>query len=92
MTDKQVEKDVARMTRDYWSECTREAAKVHPNWKITPEGHLQWLGGRTGPRTPRTLLNWFLANCPKECERVAKRIKAAYLLENLRLPDSWPVH
>ena len=38
-------------------EWEREAASLHPNWRMNGAGHLIHNGKRTGPRTPHTLLN-----------------------------------
>ena len=76
MTDEALEKAVAKLTISYWEEVTKEAARRHPNWELLPDGHLKWLGGRTGPRTPRTLMNWYITNFPDECEQIAQRIRA----------------
>jgi len=51
-----VRKRVAEMTLDYWHQCTLAAARAHPNWTVTEDGHLKRLGGRTGPRTPHSFL------------------------------------
>jgi hypothetical protein len=74
--DASLRKQVALLQLDYWHQCTWAAARVHPNWEVTNEGNLKWLGGRKGPRVPRTLLNWFLANYPDECARIRDRIAA----------------
>ena len=60
----------------FWAECTREAAELHPNWTVTGEGHMRHNGKRAGPRTPKTLLNWFLANHPGKFDQIRDRFIA----------------
>jgi hypothetical protein len=67
---------LAHMQLDYWGECTREAAKLHPNWAIVGEGRLEHNGKRTGPQKPHTLLNWFLANYPDRAHQIRDRFAA----------------
>jgi hypothetical protein len=81
MTDS-TEVQVAKMTLEYWDKCTLEAAKVHPNWKVTEDGGVQWLGGRTGPRTPNGLLNWYLRTYPEECACIRERVAALHVFRH----------
>ena len=66
------------MTVAYWDECQREAAKIHPNWTVVGEGRLRHNRKRTGPRTPHTLLNWFLANHPDKADQIRARFIAMH--------------
>jgi hypothetical protein len=74
--DAELRKALANMQLAYWDECQREAAELHPNWKITGEGRFKHNGKRTGPRTLHTLLNWFLASHPDRADQIRDRFTA----------------
>jgi hypothetical protein len=72
-----VRKQMAELTVAYWHACQVEAAKLHPNWTVSVDGtSLNWLGGRKGPRTPRTLLNWFTSTHPDKAAQIQDRFVA----------------
>jgi hypothetical protein len=54
----------------------KEAASLHPNWKVTGVGRYKHNGKRTGPRTLNTLLKWFYVNQPDKAEQIGHRIAA----------------
>jgi hypothetical protein len=91
MTDKE-KATAALMTIEFWNEASREAARVHPNWTVAKGGELEWLGGRTGPRTPRTLFNWFREHYPDKCERIAERIEAKWLFTHTSNGNTTRLH
>jgi hypothetical protein len=63
---------------------------VHPNWKVMEdERSVQWLGGRTGPRTPNGLMNWFIRTHLEQCDRIRHRIAELHVFRNTdREPDA----
>jgi hypothetical protein len=87
---------VAKMQLAYWYEATLEAARVHPNWRVTDDPErmpsdwmmtdeplgVEWLGGRTGPRTANGLLNWFIRTHPEQCDHIRRRVAAVHLFRN----------
>jgi hypothetical protein len=60
----------------YYDECVREAARLHPNWRVVGEGRLRHNGKRAGPQTPHTLLKWFLATYPDIADQIHSRLVA----------------
>jgi hypothetical protein len=75
--DLELRKALADAQLAYWNECHREAARLHLNWEIAGEGvTLRHNGKRTGPRTPHTLLNWFLRNHPDKADQIHQRFVA----------------
>ena len=67
--DSRLRTTVAKLTVQYWEELAVAAARVHPGWQVTEDGQAKWLGGKTGPRVPRTLRNWFSENYRRMCPR-----------------------
>jgi hypothetical protein len=74
--DEKLRTEMANLQLAYWDECTKEAARIHPNWHVTGEHSLKHNGKRTGPQKPRTLLNWFLANHPDKAGQIRDRLAA----------------
>jgi hypothetical protein len=91
MNDKE-QAAAALMTIEFWNEAALEAARVHPNWTVAKGGKPEWLGGRKGPRVPRTLFNWFRERYPDKCERIAERIKAKWLLTHTSNDNGASLH
>lgn len=75
--DPALRKQMAELELAYWHACTVEAARLHPMWIVSGDGmRFKRRAGRTGPRKPHTLLNWFLTNHSDKAGQIRDRYAA----------------